>query len=358
MSAPTASAPSSTSSVIATRPRVARVVWALSGINLVLIFSVILLVFVVSERWWVSAAITYLPRSPWAIPALVLAVAGLIWHRPSLWANLMAFLLVAGPLMEFRAPGFTGPLITATEAKSSNLRVVSCNVQAYKPNFADVLREAHQFQPEIVALQEARGDHPLLRDSFPGWQTVKYEYFFVASRFPLKEIARIETRTFDRPTALIVEIETPDGPVVLVNLHLMTARRGLQAVNKRSVVNGEAGEEIESFQVLRDAEMAELRQAIDPLIEGRPLIVCGDFNTPTSSNFFQEYFGDLRSSFDLAGMGYGYTSPVKVHTNWPAHTPWARIDHILCSAEWSVRRCTVGRSLGSDHHLIAAELAR
>ncbi len=338
--------------------RIPRLIWALSGLNLTAVVGALLLVFVVSEHWWVSTALTYLPRSPWAVPSLVLAVAGLIWHRPTLWINLIAFLMVAGPLMEFRAPGFTGPLITAAPSNPKALRVVSCNVQAYKPNFADVLREVHRFQPDVVVLQEARGDHPLLKESFPDWNTLHYEYFFVASKHPLKEIARIETEAFDRPTALLVEITTPDGPIVLADLHQMTARRGLQAINKGSLLSGEAGNDVESFQILRAAESAELRQAIDSRREERPLVICGDFNTPTSSTLFQEHWGDLRSSFDLAGVGYGYTSPVKTHSNWPANTPWARIDHILCSPDWTVRQCTVGRSIGSDHHLIAAELVR
>lgn len=344
--------------VVTAPARIARLIWALSGLNLAVVVGALLFVFVVSEHWWVSTAITYLPRSPWAIPSLALAVAGLIWHRPTLWINLIAFLMVAGPLMEFRAPGFTGPFITSAQTKTATLRVVSCNVQAYKPNFADVLREVHRFQPDVVVLQEARGDHPLLKESFPDWYTLHYAYFFIASRHPLKEIARIETEAFDRPTGLLVEITTPDGPVVLADIHQMTARRGLQSIHKGSLLSGEAGNDVESFQILRAAESAELRQAIDSRRENHPLVICGDFNTPTSSTLFQEHWGDLRSCFDLAGVGYGYTSPVKVHNNWPAYTPWARIDHILCSPDWTVQQCTIGRSLGSDHHLIAAELVR
>lgn len=326
--------------------------------NLTVVVGLLLLVFVVSEHWWVSTALTYLPRAPWAIPSLALAVAGFVWHRPTLWINVIAFLMVAGPLMEFRAPGFTGPFITTTEDKTALLRVVSCNVQAYKPNFADVLREAHRFQPDLIVLQEARGDHPLLKDAFPDWHTLHFDYYFVASKYPIKELARIETQAFDRPTALLVEIETPDGPIALADIHQMTARRGLQLINKTSMVSGEAGNDVAAFQALRAAESAELRHAIETQRGDRPLVVCGDFNTPTSSTLFQEYWGDLRSCFDLAGVGYGYTSPVKTLSNWPANTPWARIDHILCSPEWSVRQCSVGHSIGSDHHLIAAEIAR
>ena len=115
---------------------------------------------------------------------------------------------------------------------------------------------------------------------------------------------------------------------------------------------------VDSFRDLRTAESGEIRAAIDAHVDDRPLIVVGDFNTPTSSNLFQEFWGDLQSAFDVAGTGYGYTSPCKTHRFWLPQTPWARIDHILCSRHWTIRECHIGHSNGSDHRLIAAELCR
>lgn len=338
--------------------RAARLVWGFSGANLALVIGLLLLVYLVSERYWLGVVVTYLPRAPWAIPSLVLIVAALLWHRPSLWLNVMAAALVIGPLMDLRAPGFSRPILTPKAAGEAELRIVTANVQSYKPNFADLLREVQLFKPDVVAFQEARGTHPLLAEAFPEWHQLHYDYYWVASRYPIKELTRCEVQSFERTSGLIVELETPQGPVVLADLHHMTARRGLAALSKRSFLTGEAASAITDFQTLRDAEAGELRTFVEQSRRDRPLIVVGDFNTPTSSSLFQQHWGDLQSAYDLAGTGYGYTSPVKTHNYWKDYTPWARIDHILCSGEWTVQECQIGQGHGSDHHLVFARLAR
>jgi hypothetical protein len=44
--------------------RISRVVAWLSWLNLIAVSGLFVLLCVVSERWWVSAALTYLPRAP------------------------------------------------------------------------------------------------------------------------------------------------------------------------------------------------------------------------------------------------------------------------------------------------------
>jgi len=144
----------------------------------------------------------------------------------------------------------------------------------------------------------------------------------------------------------------------VANVHQMTARRGLLAINKRSLWRGDAGGKVDGFRDLREFESGEIRHAIDASAGDRPLIVAGDFNTPTSSHVFRESWGDLQSAFDIAGLGYGYTSPCKPHRYWFPNTPWARIDHILCTSHWTVERSWIGEGRGSDHRMIAAVLKR
>ncbi|MBI1345260.1 hypothetical protein GC163_03135 [bacterium] len=337
----------------------ARLVWALSGLNLAAVCTVMVLIFVVSERWWFSAALTYLPRAPWALPAVLLSVAGIIWHRPSLWANVVALGMVAGPLMEFRAPWLadarTGPAVPIT---APSLRFVTANVQGFQPNFAEVLSEISRQRPDIVVLQEARGEHELLAEFFHDWQHIQIDYYWIGSRFPLKLLHTCETTAFGRVAGLIVEVETPQGPIIVGDVHQMTARRGLKELAGSDLATGEAQQDLDEFQMLRMAESTELREQIRELAGDKPLIIGGDFNTPASSSMFQRDWGDLTCAFDVAGTGYGYTSPVKPQRLWISYVPWARIDHVLCSSHWLVRRCEVGTGRGSDHHIVAAELAR
>jgi endonuclease/exonuclease/phosphatase family metal-dependent hydrolase len=335
-----------------------RMVWALSGLNLAAVVGVIVLLFVVSERWWVGTAVTYLPRLPWGVPAVVLSVAAVLWHRPSLIVNVLSLCLVAGPILEVRAPFLSDHPAGVVAPDTERLRIVSANTQGYKPDFASLMQEIARFRPDVVALQEARGEHPLLKDAFPDWYRLHVDYYWVGSRYPLKLITPCNTEAFDRIAGVVVEIDTPRGPVQLANLHQMTARRGLKDLSGSELLSGTAQADLDNFQTLRQLESVELRDVVQQHAGDRPLIIVGDFNTPSSSSLFRETWGDLLSAFDVAGVGYGYTSPVKAQKYWMSYVPWARIDHILCSPDWQVRWCRVGTGRGSDHHCIAAELAR
>jgi endonuclease/exonuclease/phosphatase (EEP) superfamily protein YafD len=344
---------------VATAQRAGRVVWWLSGLNLAIVVAVLLLIFVVSERWWIAAAISYLPRSPWALPAVILTVAACRLHRPSVWVNVVTLGLVAGPMMELRVPGvLNAPSQAVASTGRETLRVVSCNVQSYKPNFAEVLQETTAAHPDVVLFQEAFGDNALLKDFFPDWHKLHVSTYWVGSRYPLRLVAECPSQVFDRISGIVVEVDAPGGPVMVANIHQMTARRGLQAIHKGSLLSGNAAEDVDGFRALREFESAEIRHTIDAHRGDRALIVAGDFNTPTSSNVFHETWGDLQSAFDVAGFGYGYTSPCKPHRYWPPYVPWARIDHVLCSSHWTIAGCSTGRRNGSDHRLITAELRR
>ena len=88
-----------------------------------------------------------------------------------------------------------------------------------------------------------------------------------------------------------------------------------------------------------------------------PELLIGDFNMPISSSLYQKSWGEMANAFDVAGSGFGFTSPCDQFLFWPDYVPWLRIDHILASSHWQVLRCQVGAGNGSDHRFIAATLA-
>ena len=335
---------------------VARWVMGLSWLNLAALGVLCWLLFAVSESWWVSTVLTYAPRTPFAAPALGLLVASLFWHRPSLWLNAVSLAVVLGPVMGLSLP--TSRLLSPSvvETGELELKIVSCNVQAFKPDFAKVLDEIAAINPDVVAFQEAFPLSPLLDEAFRGWHTVNHDRFWVGSRYPLKIIAKCDIDIFDRAAGLIVELETPSGPVVLGNIHPMTVRWGISELNAGSLVTGEGPHALAAYELRREAERAGIRGFVDSARGDKALLVVGDFNSPTSSPMFQRHWSDMQSAFDLAGVGYGYTYPSKRSRYWPENLPWVRIDHILCSPEWTVRSCQIGQSTGSDHRLIAAKL--
>jgi endonuclease/exonuclease/phosphatase family metal-dependent hydrolase len=332
-------------------------VLAFSLLNFFALCAVSYILFVVSEQWWLGTLLTFAPRSPYLIPSVALVFASLFWHRGSLGINLISVLIVLVPIMGLAVPTDFESLNKKTFSTQTSLKIVSCNVQEFQPDFRKVMREIFAINPDVIALQEALKDEPLLQTQFPDWHVVHVGNFWIGSRYPVKLVTECQVRQFEgRLAGIVVEIDSPMGPVALSDIHQMTARRGLTELSRRSFVDGDGTKELEAFSSERYLEAIELRDAVDAARKDRPVIVVGDFNTPVSSNLFQKHWGDLQSSFDTAGFGFGYTSPCKGNRFWPDNTPWARIDHILCSNEWTVRRCQIGRSNGSDHRLIAALL--
>jgi endonuclease/exonuclease/phosphatase family metal-dependent hydrolase len=337
--------------------RAARCVIGLSCLNLVALCAVSYLIYSVSETWWVGTVLTYAPRTPYLVPTLMLLVASLFWHRPSIGMNLVAAAIVLVPIM-----GLSLPLANWTAGSSRpegeiRVKILSCNVQSFKPHFEKVLAEISAIKPDVVALQEAfRGD-ARLDEFFRDWHTLQHGHYWVGSRYPVTLISDCEVTQFGgRLAGMLVQIELPSGPIVLGDIHQMTARFGLKELNRNTLINGDGTQELENFEGERYLESIDIRAKVETARADRPLIVCGDFNTPSSSSLFQKHWGDLQSSFDIAGIGYGYTSPCKGNRFWPDNLPWARIDHILCSSEWVVRDCQIGTSDGSDHRLIAATI--
>ena len=331
----------------------ARFVRNVSVVNLLAVVGLLILLFAISERWWFSAALTYLPRTPFVLPAIALLAASLVWHRRSCWLNIVAIVVLVGPVAGLRVP-----IPSDRPNSESDITVVSCNVQGFQPDFATVLQEIAAVNPDAVAFQEALVGHPLLETFFADWHVVHVGPYWIGSKYPMRLIAKCDSAAFDRMTAVKVEIEGPSGKFHLTNLHQMTARRGLSELNVRSIFSGEGSRRLERIVLLRDEEARRTRAFVsagDPAI---PELVVGDFNMPTSSNLFQTHWGDLTCAFDSAGLGFGYTSPCRPHRYWLSGVPWIRIDHILASDQWRVLDCQTGSKNGSDHRLIAASLMR
>lgn len=322
-------------------------------INLAAVALVLVLICYVSERWWASALLTYLPRSLWGGPSIVLLPAAL-WLAPrTAWLHLLSLVLVAGPIMGLSIPTESPPIVAAGRTP---LRIVSGNIQEGAGDIHRLIDEVTRFRPDIVALQEtARGTGPL-HEAFADWRRVHLGEFFVASRFPLRVVDHCRPAAFDRWTAVLVEIETPDGPVRLCNTHLSTPRHGATGLTPWSLLTGDGVEEFAFHLRLRSDEAAETRAFLDRYHE-HPRLAAGDFNTPTTSSLFAPHWGDWQSAFETAGWGYGYTAPCNTDRWWPRNRPWVRIDHILADERWAIHECRIGRRDGSDHRLVFAEVS-
>jgi endonuclease/exonuclease/phosphatase (EEP) superfamily protein YafD len=350
---PSAPAPSAPQTPVRRLTLFQRALRVVSWLSLAGILAATGILWFVSERTWWGTILTFVPRHAFLVlPAFFLLVS-LFAYRRMVWVNLAGVLVAAFPLMGGRVP-----LVLPVD-EAGGLRIVSCNVQRYEPDFDLVLREITDKRPDVVALQEALWTDPRLGTTFPGWHTIQEDEYWLGSRYPIKRVGVCRSKPFDRLSGLSVEIEAPGGPIVLHDLHLTTARFGFNDLSVHTLLDGTAAAFIEKYTQWRRDEAFECRADVERNTPRQlPALVVGDFNTPTVSEIYGEAWQGFDNAFDQVGWGLGYTAPCSPHRHWLNDVPWVRIDHILTDNHWNVATCGIGTGNGSDHRLIWAVVQR
>lgn len=315
----------------------------------------------VSEQWWLGSVLTFLPRTPWAAPGMILIVVGMVWRSRTVWVNLALSLFVVWSIVGFNVPWPS--LIASIESRdvssdhdAPTIRVVSANTQHFEPDFGLLLREIRAAKPDVIALQEASRPPKSLSDQYPDWHSIRVRGLWVGSKWPIKLIGQCNSDVYDRVTAIMVEVAAPFGTFLVTDLHLMTARRSLIYLHPKSIIAGSGQETVNEALMERSEEARQTREFVTEFGGDRPLVICGDFNMPTSSSIYRTCFGDFANSFEQTSWGCGYTAPCRKIRYWPTNVPWQRIDHILADHNWRITNSQVGRRDGSDHRLMAATL--
>lgn len=341
----------------APRPsRVARWLRWLTAANAFALAGVWFLIWNVSETHWLGSVVTFLPRLPWLVPGVLLVVVSLLVRSRTFWLNLVSVLLALHSIAEFNVPWNRWRDSSANAKDERTLRIVSCNVQNFSPDFSLVLREVQRAKPDVVAFQEAFKPPRLLREHFQDWHEIHVRGFWIGSKWPLRLLGECQTDLFSHLSGMAVEVNAPFGKFVLADVHLMTARKSLVELRPLELLSGDSQLALAGATVERSEEARRTRAFITEHQAGLPTIVVGDFNMPTSSNVYRESFGDLANAFESSAFGFGFTAPCKRFRHWPSNMPWQRIDHILMNDSWEVRECHIGEHDGSDHRLIAATL--
>ncbi len=326
--------------------------------NLLFAVALLVLVFVVSERWWPGIVVTYAPRAFALIPSLILAPFCLFfdrWRSATLIA--LAMVLVAVVVMEFNIPRHGKRVMGAS---NSPFRVVSWNLQRFEGDFETTLEEILSSERDVVIIQEVIGPNVAkLKATFRDWHLVSKSEYWVASRYPARLAGVCYNEDLKRFSGIAVEIDHPEGPVIAFNLHPRTARFGL----KHLYPNGSmpknlklAIRQLENLQAKRVLELEALRRFVDDFSGRKPTLIAGDFNAPASSSMFSNFWGDYVNVFSAHGWGYGYTAPCDGPGGLPHGMPWIRIDHILVDDSWAIARADVGKRNGSDHRMVSADL--
>lgn len=337
--------------------RVARCLRWLTAANAFVLAGVWLLIREVSETHWLGSVATFLPRLPWLVPSVLLVAVSLLARSRMAWLNLATLLFALHSIAEFNLPWNRLTEPSSSVAKDDRtLRIVSCNVQNFSPDFSLVLREVQRAKPDVVAFQEAFKPPRLLLEHFADWHVLHVRGFWIGSKWPIRLLGECQTDLFSHLSCVAVEVDAPFGKFVLADTHLMTARKSLVELRPLELLSGDAQLSLAGATVERSEEARQTRAFVTEHSAEQPAIVVGDFNMPTSSNVYRESFGDLTNAFESAAFGFGFTAPCKRFRHWPSNTPWQRIDHILANNSWDVRACRIGEHDGSDHRLISATL--
>lgn len=339
-----------------------RAIRALTALNLLLTGCLLILLFIVSERWWPGVIATYAPRFPALVLSLLLLPFSWFVDRISAGVNALVLALAAIVIMEFNIPKGADD----QPGRATPIRVASYNVRNFAPNAELQFKEIFASGADVVVLQEAWEKPGTLATAFSGWNSASATELWVSSRFPVRLIDRYRPVEGGRDVAAAFEIDHPDGAFIVVNVHPATAQFGIRQLDPRNrgkQIKGPTGmvaadglDGLRRSQAYREAELEMIRQLIERVGNDRPTIVAGDFNAPASSHLFQGIKGGFRDVFEQTCWGYGYTAPLDGPGLAALGIPWIRVDHILVDDRWAALGCSPGTGGGSDHRLLSAEL--
>lgn len=296
------------------------------------------------DLWWPATLLLFGPRWLFALPLLPLLLAAIFWRRRSLPAVLFALLLALGPLLGFHVPWRGTKPATPPGWR---VRVLTCNMHYTAPLKSSWERLLADAAPDVVAIQELPRDKPFdYSDYFTEdqWHVHLAGRLLLASRYPIRKPESLGVKSMQVPGLLMrYELETPAGLVALFSLHFASPRDGLYGATHQP--GGGIAKIVENSAV-RFRQSENLVRLADT--ETGPVLLMGDFNTPSESAIFRRVWNHYGDAFAEAGWGWGYTF-------YGGRTA-VRIDHILTGPGWYCEQCWVGPSIGSPHHPVLADL--
>lgn len=301
-----------------------------------------------ASRWsapeaWPVHLLLYGPRWLVALPGLPLislaARRRSRWSVPALGIASAAF----GGLWGLVPPGW-GPS-TAEGPARPTFRVMTCNVQ-YGDLKVDVLagliREA---RPDLVLLQECLLPDPSAALGLEGWNVRTESEFCLASRLPIVEFSAL--RRPDKPSrafAIGAQVAWMGRSIPVVSAHLMTPRKGLEAIIGSPIGGLRAFREVAAVQRLESGLLK--RWVADA---PGSILLAGDFNLTVEHPLYRRDWSGFSNAFSEAGWGLGHTMSTR--------RIGLRIDHVLGGPEWRPDRCRVGPDVGSAHRPLVVDLA-
>jgi vancomycin resistance protein VanJ len=261
---------------------------------------------------------------------------------PTTLLLLVTGLVVLGPVMGFCVPWRTWGRSGETGVR---IKILTCNTLGGRADGRfDALIEREQ--PDVVVLQEWPSERPVREVLAEGREIARAGGILVASRLPIVTSEPLYSPARSWPViGLRCELLMAGGPVQLFGLHLLSPRKGLEAVLEKGLTGLE---ELNEVTEERQIDGMAVEAWLDKY--AGPKMVAGDMNMTPESMIYRRRCGHLQNAFSTAGWGFGGTKFTRIHS--------VRIDHVLTDKSWRITRCEVGPDVGSDHRPVVAEMVR
>ena len=301
--------------------------WAPTLLSLACVAGV-LIRFYIKDQVPIIAAYYYATPPP--ILAAIALSAGGWWLVRRRWTSAISTLLLSTACCVWwtQTAWYRHPTTAAPGNAPHATRVMFWNTAKGALGWTNVATEIRNQSPDIVGLVEA-GHATTQMAAF--WATQLDGYEFLVTDDGITLLAKGEITPVAR------------GPLASRGTYLRCEVL-IDGDHLPVVIADFRGEPFRS----RRPPMEALEQVVAPL-RGQPVLLMGDFNTPTDSVLLTPLRRDYRNAFETAGDGYAPT--------WPTIAPVLTIDQMWTGAGLETRRCTAGWSLASDHRWLLAEIA-
>jgi endonuclease/exonuclease/phosphatase (EEP) superfamily protein YafD len=300
-----------------------------------------------------TAALMYLPQWFLIVPALVLLLPVLLFDWKSLPFLLAACAFFGHAHLDFR---LGAQAADASGLKGlGTLRVMTWNRGQGKGASLQVIKK--QLTPDIILLQDQAGKATYYKttEEYSEFTHVNGAgEFIMLSRWPILSVEllgvdRKRGGVFSPGRAARFVVLAAGARCAVYNVHLETPRGALESYKHGAFLYGIIGlpgtpweAKKKTYQAFWDSQMTVAREISERIrAETIPVLVCGDFNTPTFGPIYDEFADQLQDAHLVMGSGCGYTFPGDTGNPLALFQPWLRLDQMFASRHWEIRRSEV-----------------